>query len=145
MGGDGNDFLLGGDSGVEHFGGPGNDIIIDGAQRTEGAFGGPGDDWIEGCDGHDGGLFGDNGNVFDLTAGLDPIGGDVYDRSTKCIDAEPIGGKMVGALKLIVSITSVSPSHRPRESPAHCLMRPCARPSSGTTRTSWICSVCRTA
>ena len=76
IGGEGNDFLLGGNDGVEHFGGAGNDIIIDGDTRTEGAFGGTGDDWIYGGDGHDGGLFGDNGNVFDLTAGLDPVGGD---------------------------------------------------------------------
>ncbi|MFL5415488.1 MAG: PASTA domain-containing protein, partial [Myxococcales bacterium] len=44
--------------------------------RSEGMFGGPGDDWLFDGDGHDGGIFGDNGNVFDLLAGLDPVGGD---------------------------------------------------------------------
>ncbi|TMA19796.1 MAG: PASTA domain-containing protein [Deltaproteobacteria bacterium] len=44
--------------------------------RSEGIFGGPGDDWIYDGDGHDGGIFGDNGNVFDLVAGLDQEGGD---------------------------------------------------------------------
>ena len=39
-------------------------------------FGGDGDDWIYDGDGHDGGMFGDGGNVFDLLAGLDQIGGD---------------------------------------------------------------------
>jgi len=65
-----------GNDGAEHFGDLGNDFILDGTTRTEGAFGGPGDDWIDGGDGHDGGLFGDNGNVFDLLAGLDKVGGD---------------------------------------------------------------------
>jgi hypothetical protein len=39
-------------------------------------FGGPGDDWIYDGDGHDGGIFGDDGNVFDLLAGLNQVGGD---------------------------------------------------------------------
>ena len=76
IGGDGNDFLLGGDDGVEHFGGRATTSSSTAATRTEGAFGGVGDDWIEGGDGHDGGLFGDEGNVFDLLAGLSQIGGD---------------------------------------------------------------------
>jgi beta-lactam-binding protein with PASTA domain len=76
MGGDGNDFLLGGDDGVEYFAGPGDDVIVDGAMRAEAILGGPGDDWIYDGDGHDGGIFGDNGNLFDLLAGLDPVGGD---------------------------------------------------------------------
>jgi beta-lactam-binding protein with PASTA domain/Ca2+-binding RTX toxin-like protein len=76
MGGDGNDFLVGGDDGVEYFAGPGDDVIVDGAMRAEAILGGPGDDWIYDGDGHDGGIFGDNGNLFDLLAGLDPVGGD---------------------------------------------------------------------
>ena len=76
IGGDGNDFMVGGDDGVEYFAGPGNDIIVDGAMRAEAIVGGPGDDWIYDGDGHDGGIFGDNGNIFDLLAGLDPFGGD---------------------------------------------------------------------
>jgi beta-lactam-binding protein with PASTA domain len=76
IGGDGQDFLLGGDDGVEYFGGPGNDILIDGTTRSEGIFGGTGDDWLDGGDGHDGGGFGDEGNAFDLLAGLDFAGGD---------------------------------------------------------------------
>ncbi|HXT31310.1 MAG TPA: peroxidase family protein [Vicinamibacterales bacterium] len=76
IGGDGNDFMVGGDDGVEYFGGPGNDIIVDGSMRSEGIFGGDGDDWLFDGEGHDGGLFGDGGNVFDLLAGLSPIGGD---------------------------------------------------------------------
>src|SRR5205814_632456 len=35
-----------------------------------------GDDWIYDAEGHDGGLFGDGGNVFDLLAGLSAVGGD---------------------------------------------------------------------
>src|SRR2546425_3665576 len=76
IGGDGNDFLLGGDDGVEHFAGPGDDVIVDGAMRAEGIFGNSGDDWMEAGDGHDGGMFGDDGNVFDLLAGLSKVGGD---------------------------------------------------------------------
>jgi len=76
IGAEGNDFMVGGNDGVEYFGGIGNDIIIDGTTRSEGIFGGDGDDWLEAGDGHDGGLFGDGGNVFDLLAGLDVIGGD---------------------------------------------------------------------
>src|SRR6185295_21563 len=76
IGGEGNDFMVGGDDGVEYFGGAGNDIVVDGSMRSEGIFGGPGDDWIYDGEGHDGGIFGDNGNVFDLLAGLDPVGGD---------------------------------------------------------------------
>src|SRR5205814_5136801 len=76
IGGEGNDFLVGGDDGVEYFGGPGDDVIVDGAMRSEGIFGGPGDDWIYDGDGHDGGSCGDNGNGFDLLAGLDKEGGD---------------------------------------------------------------------
>jgi beta-lactam-binding protein with PASTA domain len=76
IGGDGNDFLLGGDDGVEHFAGPGDDVVVDGAQRAEAIFGNEGDDWIEAGDGHDGGIFGDDGNIFDLLAGLSPVGGD---------------------------------------------------------------------
>ena len=76
IGGDGNDFMVGGNDGVEYFGAAGNDIVIDGTMRSEGIFGGTGDDWLFDGDGHDGGLFGDGGNVFDLLAGLDPVGGD---------------------------------------------------------------------
>jgi len=76
LGGDGNDFMVGGDDGVEYFAGPGDDVIVDGAMRAEAILGGPGDDWIYDGDGHDGGIFGDNGNLFDLLAGLDPVGGD---------------------------------------------------------------------
>jgi beta-lactam-binding protein with PASTA domain/Ca2+-binding RTX toxin-like protein len=76
IGGEGNDFMVGGDDGVEYFGGGGNDIIVDGSMRAEGIFGGTGDDWIYDGEGHDGGIFGDGGNVFDLLAGLSPVGGD---------------------------------------------------------------------
>jgi beta-lactam-binding protein with PASTA domain len=44
--------------------------------RAEGIFGGDGDDWIFDGEGHDGGIFGDGGNVFDLLAGLSAVGGD---------------------------------------------------------------------
>ena len=74
--GEGNDFMLGGDDGVEYFAGGGNDIIVDGSMRSEAMLGGTGDDWIYDGEGHDGGMFGDEGNVFDLLAGLSPIGGD---------------------------------------------------------------------
>jgi beta-lactam-binding protein with PASTA domain/Ca2+-binding RTX toxin-like protein len=74
--GDGNDFLLCADDGCEHFAGPGNDIIVDGAMRAEAIHGGEGDDWLDDGEGHDGGMFGDGGNVFDLLAGLSPVGGD---------------------------------------------------------------------
>src|SRR5262245_16014126 len=76
IGGDGNDFLHCENDGCEHFAGPGNDVIVDGAMRAEASFGGFGDDWLFDGDGHDGGMFGDEGNVFDLLAGLSPIGGD---------------------------------------------------------------------
>jgi beta-lactam-binding protein with PASTA domain/Ca2+-binding RTX toxin-like protein len=76
IGGDGNDFMVGGNDGVEYFGGPGDDIVVDGSMRSEGIFGGDGDDWEFDGEGHDGGLFGDGGNVFDLLAGLSPVGGD---------------------------------------------------------------------
>ena len=76
MGGDGNDFLVGGDNINEFFAGPGDDIIVDGNANTEGMVGGPGDDWLEGGDGHDANMFGDDGNFFDLLAGLSAVGGD---------------------------------------------------------------------
>jgi len=76
IGGDGNDFMVGGDDGNEYFGGPGNDFVVDGSQRAEAIVGGEGDDWIDAGDGHDGGIFGDGPNNFDLLAGLDPVGGD---------------------------------------------------------------------
>ena len=47
---------------------------------------------------------------------------------------------LVLSVKLIVSTTSVVPSHRPRESPIHCRTVPCARPSMGMMRASWIIS-----
>src|SRR3954470_14659715 len=74
--GDGNDFMLCADDGCEHFAGPGNDVIVDGAMRAEAILGGEGDDWLFDGEGHDGGMFGDGGNVFDLLAGLSAIGGD---------------------------------------------------------------------
>jgi beta-lactam-binding protein with PASTA domain/Ca2+-binding RTX toxin-like protein len=74
--GDGDDFLLCADDGCEHFAGPGNDVIVDGAMRAEAIHGGAGDDWLDDGEGHDGGMFGDEGNVFDLLAGLSPVGGD---------------------------------------------------------------------
>jgi Ca2+-binding RTX toxin-like protein len=76
LGGDGNDFMVGSDDGNEFFGGPGNDFVVDGAQRAEAIVGGEGDDWIDAGDGHDGGMFGDDPNVFDLVAGLNVTGGD---------------------------------------------------------------------
>ena len=76
IGGDGNDFMVGSDDGNEFFAGPGNDFVVDGSQRAETIVGGTGDDWIDAGDGHDGGIFGDEANVFDLLAGLDPLGGD---------------------------------------------------------------------
>jgi beta-lactam-binding protein with PASTA domain/Ca2+-binding RTX toxin-like protein len=76
IGGDGNDFMVGGNDGVEYFGGPGNDIIVDGSMRSEAMVAGEGDDWIDDGEGHDGGIFGDGGNIFDLLAGLSPVGGD---------------------------------------------------------------------
>ena len=76
IGADGNDFLLCANDGCEHFAGPGNDVMVDGSMRAEAIFGGFGDDWLFDGDGHDGGMFGDEGNVFDLLAGLSPIGGD---------------------------------------------------------------------
>ncbi|HYS27287.1 MAG TPA: peroxidase family protein [Vicinamibacterales bacterium] len=76
IGGDGNDFMVGGNDGVEYFAGPGNDILVDGSMRAEAIFGGGGDDWLDDGEGHDGGMFGDEGNVFDLLAGLSLIGGD---------------------------------------------------------------------
>jgi len=76
IGGDGNDFLHCENDGCEHFAGPGNDVIVDGSMRAEAIFGGFGDDWLFDGDGHDGGMFGDEGNVFDLLAGLSPVGGD---------------------------------------------------------------------
>ena len=76
LGGDGNDFMVGGDDGVEYFAGPGNDFVVDGSQRAEAIVGGEGDDWIDAGDGHDGGMFGDDPNVFDLVAGLNVTGGD---------------------------------------------------------------------
>ncbi|PYR95614.1 MAG: heme peroxidase, partial [Acidobacteria bacterium] len=76
IGGEGNDFMLGGNDGVEYFGGPGNDVIVDGSMRAEAIMGGDGDDWIFDAEGHDGGIFGDGGNVFDLLAGLSAVGGD---------------------------------------------------------------------
>src|SRR5262249_3468703 len=59
-------------------------------------------------------------------------------RSTRCIFG--LAFRKFDTEKLIVSTTSVSPSQRPRESPAHCRMRPCGRPSSGTIRELWIIS-----
>ena len=77
IGGDGNDFMVGGDDGVEYFGGPGNDIIVDGAMRCRGrSSAAPATTGSYDGDGHDGGMFGDDGNVFDLLAGLQPVGGD---------------------------------------------------------------------
>ena len=76
IGGDGSDFLSAATTAPSTSAGRGNDILIDGTTRSEGIFGGAGDDWIDGGDGHDGGVFGDEGNVFDLLAGLDPVGGD---------------------------------------------------------------------
>jgi len=76
IGGDGNDFMICADDGCEHFAGPGNDIIVDGSMRAEAILGGEGDDWLYDGDGHDGGMFGDGGNVFDLLAGLGKEGGD---------------------------------------------------------------------
>jgi hypothetical protein len=76
LGSTGKDFMVGGNDGVEYFGGPDDDFILDGTTRSEAIVGGGGDDWLDGGDGHDGGGFGDEGNVFDLLAGLDPAGGD---------------------------------------------------------------------
>jgi beta-lactam-binding protein with PASTA domain/Ca2+-binding RTX toxin-like protein len=76
LGGDGNDFMVGGDDGNEFFAGPGNDIIVDGSMRAEAIVGDAGDDWLDDGEGHDGGMFGDEGNVFDLLAGVSPVGGD---------------------------------------------------------------------
>ncbi|PYR91633.1 MAG: hypothetical protein DMF84_15990, partial [Acidobacteria bacterium] len=76
IGGNGNDFMICADDGCEFFAGPGNDIIVDGAMRAEAILGGEGDDWLYDGEGHDGGMFGDGGNVFDLLAGLSAIGGD---------------------------------------------------------------------
>src|SRR5206468_10464701 len=64
------------EDGGEYYGGAGHADRVDGALRSDGGVGGHGDDWIYDGDGHDGGIFGDNGNVFDLLAGLDPVGGD---------------------------------------------------------------------
>jgi hypothetical protein len=49
-------------------------------------FGGPGDDWIYDGDGHDGGIFGDDGNVFDLLDEVVPLAAD------REIAAEPGSG-----------------------------------------------------
>jgi beta-lactam-binding protein with PASTA domain len=73
--GAGNDFMKGGDDGNEFFGGPGDDIAVDGSMRAEAILGGDGDDWLFDGEGHDGGMFGDGGNVFDLLAGLSAVGG----------------------------------------------------------------------
>jgi Ca2+-binding RTX toxin-like protein len=76
IGGSGNDFMVGGNDGNEYFAGPGDDIIVDGSMRAEAIVGDAGDDWIDDGEGHDGGMFGDEGNLFDLLAGLSPAGGD---------------------------------------------------------------------
>jgi beta-lactam-binding protein with PASTA domain/Ca2+-binding RTX toxin-like protein len=75
IGGAGNDFMAGGDDGNEFFGGPGDDVVVDGSMRAEAILGGDGDDWLFDGEGHDGGMFGDGGNVFDLLAGLSAVGG----------------------------------------------------------------------
>ncbi|HUQ89015.1 MAG TPA: peroxidase family protein, partial [Vicinamibacterales bacterium] len=76
IGNEGNDFMVGGNDGVEYFAGPGDDIVVDGSMRSEAIVGGAGDDWIDDGEGHDGGMFGDEANGFDLLAGLDKTGGD---------------------------------------------------------------------
>ena len=63
-------------------------------------------------------------------------------RSTRRRSAvAPPRMKLVSRRKLAVSTTSVSPSQRPRDSPAHCRRPLNGRPSSGMTRGLWFISL----
>src|SRR4051794_21054608 len=63
-------------------------------------------------------------------------------RSITCSFSLDTDMKALG-LKLVVSMTSVSPSQWPCESPFHCFTAAdgCGRSSSGMVRASWIISV----